>query len=108
MTDKKMVNDFDDIELKEDAPKEKVLTLYDTTPSLYAQYARAVLNKCKVKYTSQYVSMPDQEHLQPWFAKINPKMEIPTLKIVTGSEEEIICGSREIAEYAVRIASEEI
>ena len=31
-----MVNDFDDIELKEDAPKEKVLTLYDTTPSLYA------------------------------------------------------------------------
>jgi len=36
---------------------------------------------------------------------MNPKMEVPVLKVVTGVEEEIICGSREIAEYAVRLAS---
>jgi hypothetical protein len=52
--------------------------------------------------------MPDQEHLQPWFAKINPKMEIPTLKVVTGTEQEIVCESRDIAMYGLRMASQEI
>ena len=54
-------------------------TLYDTDASLYAQLARSVMNECDIRYNSKIISMPDGEHLQPWYARINPKMEVPTL-----------------------------
>ena len=52
--------------------------------------------------------MPKGEQTEPWFARLNPLMEIPTLEVTNGEEKEIVCGSRDIAMYGLRLAKQEL
>mmetsp|Transcript_194 Transcript_194/g.265 ORF Transcript_194/g.265 Transcript_194/m.265 type:complete len:154 (+) Transcript_194:144-605(+) len=67
--------------------------LYDTKFSLYCQLARMVIHENDINFTSCYVDLPNGEQLQPWFARINPKMIIPSMKLENG---EIVNESRTI------------
>lgn len=67
--------------------------LYDTKFSLYCQLARIVMHENDINFTSRYVDLPNGEQLQPWFARINPKMIIPSMKLENG---EIVSESRTI------------
>ena len=56
------------------------LTLYDTKYSLYCQLVRCVLHENGVPFESKYISLPDGEQLEPWFARIFPAMIIPAMQ----------------------------
>ena len=68
-------------------------TLFDTTFSLYCQLGRMVMYENDVPFTSRYVDLPNGEQLEPWFARINPKMIIPSAQLQDGT---IINDSRNI------------
>merc|ERR1711959_532115 len=40
-----------------------------------------------------------QENLEPWYANINPKMEVPSVSLASGGEKKYITDSRDIIEY---------
>lgn len=71
--------------------------LYDTVNSYYAGIARMALEERGVRYTSQYVSMPNMEQLAPWYMRINPAGQIPALRTAAG---EIVGDSRGIVDWA--------
>ena len=64
--------------------------------SLYCQLARMVMYENGIKFESHYVDLPNGEQLNPWYARINPKMIIPAVEIDGG---EIINDSRNIMEH---------
>lgn len=64
--------------------------------SLYCQLARMVMYENGIKFESHYVDLPNGEQLNPWYARINPKMIIPAVEI---DGDEIINDSRNIMEH---------
>lgn len=38
-----------------------------------------------IEFNSHYISLPDGEQLEPWFARINPKMLVPSMKLDDGT-----------------------
>ncbi|EJK60282.1 hypothetical protein THAOC_19391 [Thalassiosira oceanica] len=64
--------------------------------SLYCQLARMVMHENEIKFESHYVDLPNGEQLNPWFARINPKMIIPSVEIGDG---EVINDSRIIMKH---------
>jgi len=59
--------------------------LYDTVNSYYCGVARMALHENDVPFRSEYLSMPRQQHLAPWFARLNPEMQLPTLLLPSGA-----------------------
>ena len=64
--------------------------------SLYCQLVRMVMYENEIKFESHYVDLPNGEQLNPWFARINPKMIIPSVEIGDG---EVINDSRFIMKH---------
>eukprot|EP00931_Biecheleriopsis_adriatica_P102773 TRINITY_DN77704_c0_g1_i1.p1 TRINITY_DN77704_c0_g1~~TRINITY_DN77704_c0_g1_i1.p1 ORF type:complete len:339 (-),score=64.48 TRINITY_DN77704_c0_g1_i1:75-1034(-) len=64
----------------EDAVGNKTDLLYfDTTPSLYAELGRIVLEEKGVNYKKVKINLLKQDQLKPDFARINPEMQVPAL-----------------------------
>mmetsp|Transcript_36036 Transcript_36036/g.80981 ORF Transcript_36036/g.80981 Transcript_36036/m.80981 type:complete len:270 (-) Transcript_36036:105-914(-) len=55
-----------------------------------------VMHENEIKFESHYVDLPNGEQLNPWFARINPKMIIPSVEIGDG---EVINDSRIIMKH---------
>ncbi len=63
------------------APSQKP-TLYHFPISLRSQQVRLVLAEKHVEWTSQIVNTgPALEVLEPWYAQLNPRLEVPTLDV---------------------------
>ncbi|MFO7567199.1 MAG: glutathione S-transferase family protein [Enhygromyxa sp.] len=63
------------------APAPKI-TLYHFPTSLYSQQVRLALAEKRVVWESKIVNIgPAHEHFAPWYAKINPRLEVPTLEV---------------------------
>lgn len=76
---------------------ENEVLLYDTINSFYCGVARIALCENGIQFKSHYLSMPSQEHTVPWFARINPKMMLPTLVPSSGAA---VTESRDIVSFA--------
>ena len=67
-------------EITVSGPDNDVPTLYHTDMSYYSQVTRLVLEEEGVLYRSRGVDIHnDQEQIQEWYMKINPKAVVPTL-----------------------------
>lgn len=66
-------------------PQEQTLpkvTLYHFPTSLYSQQVRLALAEKGVVWESKILNIgPDHEHFAPWYAKINPRLVVPTLEV---------------------------
>ncbi len=72
-----------------------VVHLYHFPTSLCSQKVRLALAEKGVAWQGTIVNIgPAHEQLQPWYAKLNPRLVVPTLAI----DDEIITSSREIIE----------
>ena len=56
------------------------LILYESDSSIHSQYARSVFHECGISYKSIEINLFNLEHLEPWYAQINGKMEIPSFQ----------------------------
>jgi glutathione S-transferase len=57
-------------------------TLYHFPVSLRSQQVRLVLAEKQVEWTSQIVNTgPALENLEPWYAQLNSRLEVPTLEV---------------------------
>lgn len=71
-------------------------TLYHFPVSLRSQQVRLALAEKQVEWTSQIVNTgPALENLEPWYAKLNPRLEVPTLEV----DGELLIDPVEIAVY---------
>jgi glutathione S-transferase len=62
-------------------PASKV-TLYHFPISLYSQQVRLALAEKGVAWEGKIVNIgPAHEHFDPWYAKINPRLVVPTLEV---------------------------
>jgi tetrachloro-p-hydroquinone reductive dehalogenase len=58
------------------------VTLYHFPTSIYSQQVRLALAEKRVEWASKIVNIgPDHEHFSPWYAKINPRLVVPTLEV---------------------------
>lgn len=58
------------------------VTLYHFPTSLYSQQVRLALAEKGVAWEGKIVNIgPDHEHFAPWYAKINPRLVVPTLEV---------------------------
>lgn len=80
------------------------VTLFDTKFSLYCQLVRATMHENGVAFTSRYVDLPNGEQLEPWFARTNPKMLIPSVRLEDGT---IVNESRDIMKLMDKRCPEE-
>ena len=71
--------------------------LFDTKNSYYAGIVRMALAERSISYTSQYVSLPKQEQLAPWYLRMNPAGLVPAFQAASG---EIVNDSRNIVNWA--------
>lgn len=72
------------------------VTLYHFPTSLYSQQVRLVLAEKGVEWTGKTVNIgPAHEHFSPWYAKINPRLVVPTLEI----DGTIVADSAHIIQY---------
>lgn len=71
--------------------------LYDSVNSYYAGVARMALCENDVSFRSRYVNMPKMEQLEPWYLRIDPKGQIPSL--TTGGDA-VLTESRDIVRWA--------
>lgn len=79
----------------EPGPAAKV-TLYHFPTSICSQQVRLALAEKRVAWESKIVNIgPEHEHFAPWYAKINPRLVVPTLE-VDGS---IVTDSARIVRY---------
>lgn len=71
-------------------------TLYHFPVSLGSQQVRLALDEKQVEWDGRMVNTgPALEHLEPWYAKLNPRLEVPTLD-VGGT---VVTGAVQIATY---------
>lgn len=57
-------------------------TLYHFPVSLRSQQVRLALAEKQVEWNSQIVNTgPALENLEPWYAQLNPRLEVPTLEV---------------------------
>ncbi|CAB9510045.1 Ganglioside-induced differentiation-associated protein 1 [Seminavis robusta] len=73
-----------------------VVTLYDSVNSYYAGVARMALCENDVHFQSRYVNMPQMEQLEPWYLRIDPKGQIPSL---TAAGDTVLTESRDIVRW---------
>lgn len=58
------------------------VTLYHIGPSLFSQIVRLALAEKHVEYVSRVVDIgPRMENYEPWYARLNPRMVVPTLEV---------------------------
>jgi len=70
------------VELSPQAGPSAKVTLYHFPTSLYSQQVRLALAEKGVAWESKIVNIgPDHEHFAPWYAKINPRLVVPTLEV---------------------------
>ena len=82
------------------------ITIFESDASLYSQLNRCVWEECEIDYDSAILNMQKSENMQPWFCKINPKMEIPALQHRKLNGEIInMGGSSSIARYGLSLSS---
>ncbi|CAH2285431.1 ganglioside-induced differentiation-associated 1 [Pelobates cultripes] len=77
------------------ADTEDKLILYHWTHSFTSQKVRLVIAEKALKCEEHDVSLPLNEHNEPWFMRLNPSGEVPVL--VHG--ETIICEATQIIDY---------
>ena len=71
-------------------------TVYHFPISLPSQQVRLALAEKQVAWTSKIVNIgPANEHLEPWYAELNPALEVPTLKL----DETVVTGATSIVNY---------
>jgi len=77
------------------------ITVYDIELGPYARIVRLQLTEKGIAYKSHVVQPLKKENIQPWYAKINPAMTVPSLAIQAEGEAKpkIICDSRDIIDY---------
>jgi len=81
-------------------PSVEDVVLYHFPPSLCSQKVRVVLEEKGVGYTSKLVNIgPPMENYEPWYARLNPGLVVPTLVV---SEEAITNSARIVAEIDAR------
>jgi glutathione S-transferase len=57
-------------------------TLYHFPTSLYSQQVRLTLAEKGVEWDGQIINIgPAHEHFAPWYAKLNPRLVVPTLEV---------------------------
>lgn len=56
--------------------------LYDTINSYYADIAHMALVERGIHFKSQYIKLTNLEQLEPWFIRINPNGQIPSLQTI--------------------------
>lgn len=58
------------------------VTLYHFPTSICSQQVRLALAEKQVAWESKIVNIgPEHEHFAPWYAKINPRLVVPTLEV---------------------------
>ena len=68
-------------ELEPEAKSPAKLTLYHFPTSLYSQHVRLALAEKGIEWGDKTVNIgPSHEHFSPWYAKINPRLVVPTLE----------------------------
>jgi glutathione S-transferase len=71
-----------EVQVEIEAVAEAKVTLYHFPTSLYSQQVRLALAEKQVAWESKIVSIgPSHEHFAPWYAKINPRLVVPTLEV---------------------------
>lgn len=72
------------------------VTLYHFPTSIYSQQVRLALAEKQVAWESKIVNIgPEHEHFAPWYAKINPRLVVPTLEV----DGTIVTDSAQIVRY---------
>lgn len=72
------------------------VTLYHFPTSIYSQQVRLALAEKQVAWASKIVNIgPEHEHFAPWYAKINPRLVVPTLEV----DGTIVTDSTQIIRY---------
>ncbi|XP_064610832.1 ganglioside-induced differentiation-associated protein 1-like [Liolophura sinensis] len=59
---------------------QREITLYFSYGSYYSQKVLLALYEKDLTFTPHVVRLDDNEQLEPWFIKLNPKAEVPVLK----------------------------
>jgi len=75
------------------------IVLYDMGLSPYATIVRLMFAEKGLTYKKRELKGMTQENLEPWYANINPKMEVPSVSLASGGEKKYITDSRDIIEY---------
>lgn len=71
-------------------------TLYHFPTSLYSQQVRLALAEKGVEWDGKTINIgPAHEHLEPWYAKINPRLVVPTLAV----DGTIVTNTTQIIQY---------
>jgi len=73
------------------------ILLYDHGPSPFARIVRLALSEKGLNYKKRDVDYSmAMEHLQPFYAHVNPKMQVPCLSVTHKGERRVITDSKEI------------
>jgi len=71
-------------------------TIYHFPISLPSQQVRLALAEKQVEWTGRIVNIgPANEHLEPWYAELNPQLEVPTFAL----DDAVVTGASSIITY---------
>ena len=78
-------------------PEVPSLTLFHFPASLCSQKVRLALSEKRAEYSARMVDIGSRlENYEPWYARKNPRMVVPTLEVERGGETEIVTDSARI------------
>ncbi|XP_062841713.1 ganglioside-induced differentiation-associated protein 1 [Trichomycterus rosablanca] len=101
--EKKLLQEDEGGEMETRVGKESKLILYHWTQSFSSQKVRLAIAEKKLRCEEYDVSLPLNEHTEPWFMRLNPAGEVPVLV----HRDHVICEPAQIMDYLEETFSHE-
>lgn len=90
----------------ESRPAPDQVTLYHFPSSVDSQKVRLALAEKGVAWQGKTVNIgPAHEQFEPWYAKLNPRLAVPTLEVRNGEQTEVVTNAVDIAAYLDEIGA---